>query len=114
MGPSAPEIDDRDGLAGRKHIVIDVDCFRKPALEYVGVGEKIVRVRISGIEREGGGEIAFCFGKMIAATVDVARENEKRGAVRQAGSRYGKFFKRAIVIAETPEEIIGPREMRFG
>ena len=50
---------------------------------------------------------------MIATAIDVTGENEKRAAVRQAGSRNGKFFERSIVIAEASEEIIGPREMGF-
>src|SRR5262249_13247257 len=90
-----------------------MDRFRKSAFEHVSVGEKIVSIRISWIERERGREIAFGFGKMIATAIDVARKNEERAAVRQTRSRYGEFFKRAIIIAEASEEIIGLREMRL-
>ena len=91
-----------------------MDRFRQPAFKHVSVGEKIVSIRISRIDREGGGEIAFGFGKIIAAAIDVTGENKKRAAVRQTWPRNGKFFQRAIVIAEASEEIIGAREMRFG
>src|SRR5438034_7473067 len=88
-------------------------CFRKPALQDVGVGQKIVSIWISRIEREGGGEVTFGFVKMVAAASDVAGENKKRGAVRQTQPRDREFFQCAIIIAQTPEEIIGPGEMRL-
>ena len=90
-----------------------MDRFRKAALEHIGVGQKIVSIRISRIEREGGGEVALGFVKMVAAAIDVAGENKKRRAVRQTRPRDREFFHCAIVIAQTPEEIIGPGEMRF-
>src|SRR5947199_1045503 len=110
---SAPEVDDRNSFAGSEDIVIDVDRFLQPAFKHVSVGEKIVSIGVPRIERKRRGEIAFGFGKMIATAIDVTGENEKRRAVRQAGSRNGKFFERAIVVAEASEEIIGPRETGF-
>ena len=78
----ASEPDDWDLLAGSKHVVRDVNRFRKSALERVRVAQKIVGIRISRIERERGGEISFGDGKMVAASIDVAGENEERRAVR--------------------------------
>src|SRR5204863_8446412 len=73
-GCGAPEPDDWRLFASGKHIVIDVDRFSKPALEQVGVGQKIIGIRISRIEREGGGEVTLGFVKMVAAAIDVAGE----------------------------------------
>ena len=112
-GCGAPEPDDWRLFAGGKHVLINVDRFRKAALENIGVGQKIVSIRISRIEREGGGEVALGFVKMVASAIDVAGENKKRRAVRQTRPRDCEFFHCALVIAQTPEEIIGLGEMRF-
>ena len=90
-----------------------MDCFGKPAFQDVCVGQKIISIRIPRIEREGGGEIALRVGKMVAAAIDIAGENEERSAVRQTRARDREFFLGAIVVAQTSEEIIGPGEMRF-
>ena len=74
----APELDDWDCLTGSEDVVIYVDCFGEPALEYVSVREKIVSIRVPWIEREGGGEIAFGVSKMVAASINVALENKER------------------------------------
>ena len=50
---------------------------------------------------------------MVAAPIDVAGENKERRAIRQTGPGDGKFFQRAIVIAQATEEIIGAGEMRL-
>ena len=82
-------------------------------MEHKGVGQKIVSIRISRIEREGGGEIALGFVKMVAAAIDVAGENKKRRAVRQTRPRDREFCQSAVVIAQAPEEIICQGEMRL-
>src|SRR5439155_9109095 len=111
-GGGAAEPDDWRLFASSKHVVIDVDGFRKPAFEHVGVGQKIVSIRISRIEREGSGKIALGFAKVVVAAIDVTGENKKRRAVWQTRSRNCEFFLRAIVVAQTSEVIIAPGEMR--
>jgi len=105
--------DDWRLFASSKHVVRDVDGFRKPAFEHVGIGQKIVSIRISRIEREGSGEIALGFAKVVVAAIDVTGENKKRRAVWQTRSRNCEFFLRAIVVAQTSEVIIAPGEMRL-
>src|SRR5215510_13360718 len=90
-----------------------MDRFGKAALEHVSVGQKIVGIRIPRIECESGGKIAFGVGKMVAAARDLARENEERRTVRQPWPRDREFFLSAVVVAQTPEVIIGLGEMRF-
>ena len=107
-------MDDWNILTGSKHIVINVHRFRKPPFEHVSVGEKVVSIRVTRIDRERGGEVAFRFGKMVATPIDVARENKERAAVRQTRAGDGKFFKCAMIIAQTTEEIIGAGKMRLG
>src|SRR5207302_10416287 len=46
-GGGASEQDDWSLLAGSEHVVRDLNRFRKPALEHVGVGQKIIGIRIS-------------------------------------------------------------------
>ena len=87
-------------------------CFGEPALEHVSIGEKIVSIRVPGIEREGGGEIAFGLGKMVA--IDVAGKNKERRAVRQTWPSNREFFLGPIVVAPTSEEKISAREVRLG
>jgi hypothetical protein len=82
-------------------------------LEHVGVSQKIVSIRISRIEREGGGEVAFGVGKMVATAIDVTGENEERRAVRQTWPRDCEFFLGAVIIAQTPEVIVGLGEVCF-
>ena len=82
-------------------------------MQHVSVSQKIVGIRISRIEREGGGEIPFGIGKVIAAASDIAGEDKKRRAVRQTWPREREFFLGSIVVAQTPEVIIGLGEMRF-
>src|SRR5439155_754668 len=83
------ESDNWNLLAGSKYVVIDVNRFRKPALEHVRVGQKIIGIWISRIERESGGEITFGLGKMVAASVDVAGDE-----VRISLNRFIKRLQR--------------------
>ena len=112
-GGAASEQDDWSLLAGSEHVVRDLNRFWKPALEHVGVGQKIIGIRISRIEREGGGEIALRIGEMVAAAIDVAGENEERRAVRQTWPRDCEFFQGAVIIAQTPEVLVGLGEVCF-
>jgi len=82
-------------------------------LEHKGVGQKIVSIRISRIERERGGEVALGFVKMVAAAIDVAGENKKRRAVRQTRARDCELFQSAVVVSLAPEEIICQGKMRL-
>ena len=82
-------------------------------MEHVGVGQKIIGIRISRIQREGGGEITFSFGKMVATSIDVAGENEERRAIRQTRACDREFFQSAAVISLAPKKIIGECKMRL-
>ena len=50
---------------------------------------------------------------MVATAIGITGENEERCAVRQTRTRYREFFLCAIVVAQTPEVIIGLGKMRF-
>src|SRR5262249_46310781 len=73
----------------------------------------ITRRRNHFADAESGGKIAFGVGKVVAAARDIARENEERRGVRQTWPSDREFFLGSIVVAQTPEVIIGPGETRF-
>ena len=51
---------------------------------------------------------------MIPTSADVAFQNMKRGAVRQAGARQRELGQGGVILTQASEEVIGPGEAYFG
>src|SRR5206468_7471346 len=109
-----PELNDRGLLTSGNNTLVSLHRFWKSPLQHVSIGQQIVSVGISGIERDRGREIAFSLRPMITASIDVAVENKKRRAVRQTGAGDCEFGQRAVVITMASEQKIGLGEMGLG
>ena len=61
-------------------------------MQVVRIRKQIVGIRVPRVESDRGREISFRLGPIVTTSVDVTREYEKCGVIRETGAGNSKLL----------------------